>query len=43
MTKNPLLQDFNTPPFSQIKEENYKPAIKEAIQIAKDEINGNPS
>ncbi|WP_435255445.1 M3 family metallopeptidase [Tenacibaculum sp. A30] len=39
MTKNPLLQDFNTPPFSQIKEENYKPAIKEAIQIAKDEIN----
>lgn len=38
MTKNPLLQDFNTPPFSQIKEENYKPAIKEAIQIAKDEI-----
>lgn len=39
MTKNPLLQDFNTPPFSQIKEEDYKPAIKEAIQIAKDEIN----
>ncbi|CAM1342225.1 M3 family metallopeptidase [Tenacibaculum aestuarii] len=38
MTKNPLLQDFNTPPFSQIKEENYKPAIKKAIQIAKDEI-----
>ncbi|WP_298998903.1 M3 family metallopeptidase [uncultured Tenacibaculum sp.] len=38
MTKNPLLQDFNTPPFSQIKEENYKPAIKEAIQIAKNEI-----
>nr|BFF35443.1 M3 family metallopeptidase [Tenacibaculum mesophilum] len=38
MTKNPLLQDFNTPPFSQIKEEDYKPAIKEAIQIAKDEI-----
>ncbi|WP_440120866.1 M3 family metallopeptidase [Tenacibaculum sp. Ill] len=39
MTKNPLLQDFNTPPFSQIKEENYKPAIKEAIQIATNEIN----
>ncbi|MGQ3677038.1 M3 family metallopeptidase [Tenacibaculum discolor] len=39
MTKNPLLQDFNTPPFSKIKEEDYKPAIKEAIQIAKDEIN----
>ncbi|WGH75247.1 M3 family metallopeptidase [Tenacibaculum tangerinum] len=35
---NPLLQDFNTPPFSQIKEEDYKPAIKKAIQIAKDEI-----
>ncbi|SEE31225.1 peptidyl-dipeptidase Dcp [Tenacibaculum sp. MAR_2010_89] len=36
---NPLLQDFNTPPFSKIKEENYKPAIKEAIEIAKKEIN----
>ncbi|WP_417799383.1 M3 family metallopeptidase [Tenacibaculum sp.] len=39
MTKNPLLQDFNTPLFSQIKEEHYIPAIKEAIRIAKDEIN----
>ncbi|WP_435261941.1 M3 family metallopeptidase [Tenacibaculum sp. nBUS_03] len=36
---NPLLQDFHTPPFSKIKEENYKPAIKEAIEIAKKEIN----
>ncbi|WP_431165020.1 M3 family metallopeptidase [Tenacibaculum halocynthiae] len=36
---NPLLQYFNTPPFSKIREENYKPAIKEAIEIAKKEIN----
>ena len=39
MTKNPLLQDFNTAPFSQIKEENYKPAIQKAIELAKEEIN----
>ncbi|CAM1346281.1 M3 family metallopeptidase [Tenacibaculum crassostreae] len=39
MTKNPLLQDFNTPPFSKIKEENYKPAIQKAIELAKEEIN----
>ncbi|CAL2103519.1 Dipeptidyl carboxypeptidase Dcp [Tenacibaculum sp. 190130A14a] len=39
MTKNPLLQDFNTPPFSQVKEENYKPAIQKAIELAKEEIN----
>ncbi|TCI84484.1 M3 family metallopeptidase [Tenacibaculum sp. M341] len=36
---NPLLQDFNTPPFQSIKEEHYIPAIKKAIEIAKDEIN----
>ena len=36
---NPLLQDFNTAPFSKISTENYKPAIKKAIEIAKDEIN----
>ncbi len=36
---NPLLQDFNTPPFKSIKEEHYKTAIKEAINIAKNEIN----
>jgi len=36
---NPLLQDFNTAPFSQIKETHYKPAIKKAIEIAKEEIN----
>ena len=35
---NPLLQDFNTPPFTQIKEEHYKTAIKEAIEMAKEEI-----
>lgn len=37
--KNPLLQDFNTPPFTVIKEEHYKNAIEEAIAIAKEEIN----
>lgn len=35
---NPLLQDFDTAPFEQIKNEHYKPAIERAIQIAKDEI-----
>ncbi len=39
MTNNPLLQDFNTPPFTVIKEEHYKTAIEEAIAIAKKEIN----
>ena len=36
---NPLLQDFNTPPFTSIKEDHYKPAIQKAIAIAKEEIN----
>ncbi len=36
--KNPLLQDFHTPPFEQIKNHDYLPAIKEAIAIAKSEI-----
>jgi len=36
---NPLLQDFNTAPFTSIKEAHYKPAIQEAIKIAKEEIN----
>ncbi|WP_369048321.1 M3 family metallopeptidase [Tenacibaculum sp. UWU-22] len=36
---NPLLQDFNTPPFSKITENDYKPAIKKAIELAKEEIN----
>lgn len=35
---NPLLQDFNTAPFSQIKTEHYIPAIKKGIEIAKSEI-----
>lgn len=36
---NPLLQDFNTAPFSKISTKDYKPAIKNAIEIAKKEIN----
>jgi oligopeptidase A len=35
---NPLLQDFNTAPFSKISNANYKPAIKKGIEIAKAEI-----
>ena len=35
---NPLLQPFNTAPFSKISNEHYKPAIKEAIEMAKKEI-----
>lgn len=35
---NPLLQDFNTAPFSKIKNEDYKPAIKTAIEETKEEI-----
>ncbi|MDP5105298.1 MAG: M3 family metallopeptidase [Polaribacter sp.] len=35
---NPLLQDFNTPPFSKISNEDYKPAITKGIEIAKSEI-----
>jgi len=35
---NPLLQDFNTPPFSKISTKDFKPAIKKAIEIAKAEI-----
>lgn len=35
---NPLLQDFDTAPFSKIQEKDYKPAIKKAISIAKKEI-----
>ncbi len=43
--KNPLLEDFNTAPFSKIKVTDYKPAIKKAIEITKqeiDEIINNP-
>jgi len=35
---NPLLEDFNTAPFSKISSTDYKPAIKEAIEICKQEI-----
>ncbi|KGL62732.1 M3 family metallopeptidase [Polaribacter sp. Hel1_85] len=35
---NPLLQDFNTAPFSKISNDDYKPAIKKGIEIAKAEI-----
>lgn len=36
---NPLLQSFDTAPFSQIKNEHFKPAILEAIKKANSEIN----
>ncbi|MET2985885.1 M3 family metallopeptidase [Aureibaculum conchae] len=46
---NPLLEQFNTPhttaPFSQLKNEHFKPAFEEAIKKAKaeiDEITDNP-
>jgi len=35
---NPLLQDFNTAPFSKISEQDYKPAIQKAIEETKKEI-----
>ena len=35
---NPLLEDFNTAPFSKISSTDYKPAIKKAIKICKKEI-----
>ena len=37
-TDNPLLQDFKYAPFSKIKTEHFKPAITEAIKLAKSEI-----
>ena len=40
--KNPLLENYNTPhttaPFSQIKNEHFKPAFEEAIKRAKAEV-----
>ncbi len=40
--KNPLLQKFDTPfelpPFSEIQVEHYLPAVKEGIDLAKNEI-----
>jgi peptidyl-dipeptidase Dcp len=35
---NPLLNDFNTAPFSKITNAHYKPAIQKGIEIAKTEI-----
>ncbi|CAM4183870.1 M3 family metallopeptidase [Gillisia hiemivivida] len=37
-TYNPLLQDFDFAPFSKLKTEHFKPAILEAIELAKSEI-----
>ncbi len=37
-TYNPLLQDFDFAPFSELKTEHFKPAILEAIELAKSEI-----
>ena len=37
--KNPLLQPFDPAPFSQLKNEHFKPAILEAIEMARKEIN----
>ena len=37
-THNPLLQDFDYAPFSKLKTEHFKPAILEAIKLAKIEI-----
>jgi len=40
MTKiHPLLEPFETPPFSQIKNEDFKPAFEIALQQAREEIN----
>ena len=40
---NPLLEDFNTPfktaPFHSIRQHHYLPAIQEALQVGKSEIN----
>jgi peptidyl-dipeptidase Dcp len=35
---NPLLQDFNTAPFSKISNTDYKPSIQKGIEIARAEI-----
>lgn len=35
---NPLLQDFDAAPFEQISVSNYKPAIKQAIELTQKEI-----
>lgn len=38
MNPNPLLQDFEYPPFSKIKPAFFKPAFEEAIRLAQGEI-----
>lgn len=39
MTKeNPLLQNFDLPPFTDLKNEHFKPAFEEALRIAQKEI-----
>lgn len=38
-TNNPLLSPFDTAPFSKIRNEHFKPAILQAIEQAKSEIN----
>lgn len=35
---NPLLQEFNTAPFEQIKNEHYQPAFEQAIKEARQEV-----
>ncbi len=37
-TDNPLLQAFSTPPFSNLKNEHFKPAFKTSLQKAQAEI-----
>lgn len=36
---NPLLQHFEHPPFSKIKNEHFKPAIEQALEDARKDIN----
>lgn len=38
MMNNPLLQEFKTAPFEQIKNEHYQPAFEQAIKEARAEI-----
>ncbi|SHE98714.1 peptidyl-dipeptidase Dcp/oligopeptidase A [Psychroflexus salarius] len=35
---NPLLQSFNHPPFEQIENKHYKPAIEQALNAAREEV-----
>ncbi|MGB8375858.1 MAG: M3 family peptidase, partial [Salegentibacter sp.] len=38
-SSNPLLKEFQYAPFSELKNEHFKPAIIKAIEIAREEIN----